>query len=243
MRRCGSASTRRAGSNRRGFGRFARNAVGRLVELDAETEYVLLHRRAERSTATDAARGERTAGGPAARSAPTRPPPPDSNRRLQDLLRLARAARSDSARCLPLSLGATPIFRCSGVPTLVGVHDTIVEDHPDLTFPSRRARVLWPAQARGRDPHGRGPLHCLAGVARRDRATDFGIPARAVADRAGGAGSGVLSPRTGDEIVAAACSPLGLSAERPLLPLRRRDQPAQERRDADRRVRGRDRRP
>ena len=97
-------------------------------------------------------------------------------------------------------------------PTLVGVHDTIAEDHPDLTFPTRRARLLWSLKQRIAIRTAARPLHRLAGGARRDRATDWHL-AREVADRAGGARSGVLS-RGAQTRSLAALQPLGLSAER-----------------------------
>ena len=66
----------------------------------------------------------------------------DSNRGLLDLVRLARAARAArlDAFLFPSMLTYFPV---PGVPTVVGLHDTIAEDHPDLTFPSRRSRLLW----------------------------------------------------------------------------------------------------
>jgi len=39
-------------------------------------------------------------------------------------------------------------FPVPGVPAVVGVHDTIADDHADLTFPSSRARILWSIKRR-----------------------------------------------------------------------------------------------
>ena len=127
-------------SNRRGFGRFTRNAVERLVALDPETTYVLLVDGAS-AAATDLPDGAEQLvvrlSRPASEAASA-----DSNRGLSDLLRLARAARAArlDAFLFPSMLTYFPVL---GVPTVVGLHDTIAEDHPDLTFPSRRSRSLW----------------------------------------------------------------------------------------------------
>jgi glycosyltransferase involved in cell wall biosynthesis len=131
--------------NRRGFGRFTRNAVVRLVALDPETTYVLLLDEAT-AGATDLPAGAEqlvvSLGRPASEAASA-----ESNRGLFDLVRLARAARGArlEAFLFPSMLTYFPVPR---VPTVVGVHDTIADDHPDLTFPSRRGRALWSLKQR-----------------------------------------------------------------------------------------------
>jgi glycosyltransferase involved in cell wall biosynthesis len=127
-------------TNRRGFGRFTRNSVERLVALDPETTYVLLLDAASAAAADlplDAERLVVPLDRPASEAASA-----DSNRGLLDLVRLARAARAArlDAFLFPSMLTYFPV---PGVPTVVGLHDTIAEDHPDLTFPSRRSRSLW----------------------------------------------------------------------------------------------------
>ena len=126
--------------NRRGFGRFTRNVVARLVALDPGTTYVLLLDEAS-AAATDLPAGAEQLvvrlGRPASEAASS-----DSNRSLQDLVRLARAARRTrlDAFLFPSMLTYFPV---PGVPTVVGVHDTIADDHPALTFPNRRGRAFW----------------------------------------------------------------------------------------------------
>jgi len=131
--------------NRRGFGRFTRNAVAHLVALDPETTYVLFID-GESSLAADLP--------PAAEVsivALDRPPSEaaaaDSSRSVRDLLRLVRAARAErlSAFLFPSLYTYFPV---PGVPTVVGIHDTIGDDHPELTFPRRRARILWSLKQR-----------------------------------------------------------------------------------------------
>jgi alpha-1,3-rhamnosyl/mannosyltransferase len=111
-------------NNRRGYGRFARNAVGRLVALDSETEYVLYAGEPvdppERAAVREVAPG----------------------RGLRALARLSAAASRErlDAFLFPSAYTYFPVF---GVPTVVGVHDTIAKRHPELTLPRRRDRAAW----------------------------------------------------------------------------------------------------
>jgi glycosyltransferase involved in cell wall biosynthesis len=124
--------------NRRGFGRFARNAVSRLVELDPGSEYVLY---IDDQTAAEAALPERATVRTVPLSrAPSVAASADGSRSVADLLRLRRAVAADrlDAFLFPSVYTFFPVAR---VPTLVGLHDTILDDLPDLTLPSRSARV------------------------------------------------------------------------------------------------------
>lgn len=124
-------------SNRRGYGRFARNALGRLVDLDAETAYVFyvgedadeLPERVER------------------RALPLQAPAAHERRGLGDALRLRRAARSDRLDVLVFP-SVYSWFPPPRVPTLVGVHDTTPADFPELTLPGRRDRLAWRVKER-----------------------------------------------------------------------------------------------
>lgn len=125
-------------TNRRGFGRFARNAVGRLVELDKETQYVFFVDEQSADSAVLPRGGferrvrlkERPADAAAA----------GSRRTLADLLRLTRAVRRDRLDAF-LFPSVYTYFPVLGTPTVVGLHDTIVESLPELTVPSRRERT------------------------------------------------------------------------------------------------------
>lgn len=128
-------------ANRRGFGRFTRNVVGRLLELDGATDYVLYID--ERSA--DAA--GLPAGIPQRRVTLRRRSEPAAAqaRSPVDLVRLAGAVRRRDvdAFVFPSVYTYYPVV---GVPTVVGVHDAIATDFPQLTLPDRRARVLWRAK-------------------------------------------------------------------------------------------------
>ena len=111
--------------NRRGYGRFARNAVGRLVALDSATVYVFYV-----TSDVDVPEGATVRRVSAAGRDPF------------GLIRLVGAASRDGldAFLFPSVYTYFPIF---GVPSVVGVHDTIARTHPALTLPRRRDRVLW----------------------------------------------------------------------------------------------------
>lgn len=126
--------------NRRGYGRFARNAVRSLVARDPDTTYVLY---IDDDTADEA---ELPAGVEtrrvSLREAPSRAASADASRPVGDLLRLARAVRRDRLDAF-LFLSLQTYFPVVGTPTIVGLHDAIPEELPHLTMPTRRARTLW----------------------------------------------------------------------------------------------------
>jgi glycosyltransferase involved in cell wall biosynthesis len=126
--------------NRRGYGRFARNIVTSLVELDAETTYVLyIDEETAAQADLPAGADERRV---ALRSAPSKAATAASNRSLGDVVRMTRAVRKDrlDAFVFPSIYTYFPVV---GVPTIVGIHDAIPEEFPELTMPTRRARMLW----------------------------------------------------------------------------------------------------
>ena len=129
--------------NRRGYGRFARNAVARLVERDPDNTYVLL------IDEQSAHAGDLPAGAEECRVRLSRPASEaasaDSSRRLADMLRLTSAARRQGFDVF-LFPSVYTYFPVVGTPVLLGVHDAIAEEHPKLTLPSRRARAFWRAK-------------------------------------------------------------------------------------------------
>ena len=131
--------------NRRGFGRFTRNVVRKLAERPGETTYVLLIDEATAAAADLPAAAEhvivRTTHDPldGARSGSYRSP--------LDVLRFTRAARGSR---LDAMLFTTPYtwFPTPGIATVLGIHDTIVDDLPTTALPSVSARVLWKTKQR-----------------------------------------------------------------------------------------------
>ena len=157
--------------NRRGYGRFARNAVEALVAADptvryrlyvdpetapfvavpgAELRCVRLERRPDVAAADGSSRGPR------------------------DLLRFARAVHADAPDAFLVTslLTYVPI---PGVPLVVGLHDTIPHELPELVLPDRRARALW--RLKERDAIRRAArLFTVSSASRASLANAFGLP-------------------------------------------------------------------
>ncbi|HEU0304022.1 MAG TPA: glycosyltransferase family 1 protein [Gaiellaceae bacterium] len=126
--------------NRRGYGRFARNVVSALVSSAANDEYVLF---ADEWTAGQERLPERAR----VRVVPLSRPPgeaaaADSQRPLRDLARLSRSASREplDVFLFPSVYTWFPVLR---TPTVVGIHDLIADEYPELTLPSRPARARW----------------------------------------------------------------------------------------------------
>src|SRR5262249_10817590 len=130
-------------TNRRGYGRFARNAVRRLIELDSATSYILY-------IDSDTARDARLPDCAEIRVVPLQRAPVQaaaagSSRPVRDLLRLGAAVRRDRPDAF-LFPALQTYFPVVGTPTVVGLHDTIPEELPHLTLGRGRARTLWRAK-------------------------------------------------------------------------------------------------
>jgi glycosyltransferase involved in cell wall biosynthesis len=127
-------------TNRRGYGRFARNALTHLVELDTDARYVFFADAASARAATFPEGVEVRAV--SLRRVPAEAAAAESQRPFADLLRLSRAVsrvRLD-VMLFPSVYTWFPVLR---VPTVVGIHDLIAEELPELTFPNRAARTRW----------------------------------------------------------------------------------------------------
>ena len=71
----------------------------------------------------------------------------ESRRGIRDLLRLSWSVSRDRPDVF-LFPSLYTYFPVIGMPTVVGVHDTIAEEHPQLTLPTRSARTNWSAKRR-----------------------------------------------------------------------------------------------
>jgi glycosyltransferase involved in cell wall biosynthesis len=129
--------------NRRGFGRFTRNVVRRLVDLDPDTTYVLVVDDVTAEHADLPERAERLVVGLS--RPPSEAAAAGSSRGPLDLLRLTRAARRARLDAF-LFTSVYTWFPVPRIPSVVGLHDTIADDLPELTFADRRARLLWRAK-------------------------------------------------------------------------------------------------
>lgn len=133
--------------NGRGYGRFTRELVPRLIREAAEDHFLLF---------IDAAQAERIETAcPDAEivpvqlgASPTEAAAADTARSPIDMLRMTRAVR----RARPDVLFFPSVYSFfpapPGMRTVVTIHDAIVERFPELTIPSRKARFFWNAKVR-----------------------------------------------------------------------------------------------
>jgi glycosyltransferase involved in cell wall biosynthesis len=130
-------------ANRRGFGRFTRNTVRTLVSRHPESEYTLY---VDAPISDDAPPLLRTrlveSSRPSVEAAASA-----SSRRVVDVIRLTRAVRRDRPDVF-LFPSIYTWFPTPGIRTVVGLHDTIADDLPELALPSMRDRRLWSAKQR-----------------------------------------------------------------------------------------------
>ena len=120
--------------NRHGDGRFARNAVRCLIELDADADYVLLVDEGHASH-PDIPSGAELRPLPLGRGSSAY-----STRPMRDLGRLVRAAEGFDVLLFP---SLVTWFPTRGTPSVVGLHDANVSKFGSLVLPSRRARAAW----------------------------------------------------------------------------------------------------
>lgn len=125
--------------NDRGYGRFARCAIERLVALDGETTYVMVAPPPDGRLLPPGSRILRVPGRAGA------PRPAGASRPPGELARLGLAAHRARLDVL-LFPSVYTWFPAPAVPTVVGVHDAIAATLPKLTLPSRRAHLLWTAK-------------------------------------------------------------------------------------------------
>jgi alpha-1,3-rhamnosyl/mannosyltransferase len=155
--------------SRRGFGRFMRNAVGRLVALDPQTQYMFFIDEAS------AAAAQFPAGVTVRRVTLARGSTavPGSTRSVGDLLRLGAAVRRErlDAFVFPSLYTWFPIV---GTPTVVGVHDTMAEELPQLIVPRWRDRMALNIKHRAGIRSARA-LFTVSEYSRRAIAARFGI--------------------------------------------------------------------
>jgi len=129
--------------NTRGYGRHARALLSTLVRLDAENRYTFLMDSTEHSETLPPeakVRLVRTSV-PTALAASS-----NSHRSAADMWRMSRAMSVPDFDLLvfPAIYSYVPVF--SRAKKLVMIHDVIAETYPQLTLPSRAARLFWKAK-------------------------------------------------------------------------------------------------
>lgn len=128
-------------SNRRGYGRFLRELIGALAQLDDDHEYIIfLDSSGDREEPWPSRFEPRFVGTstPVAEAARA-----DGRRSLADMARMSLAVARERLDVFffPTVYSYFPLVR--PVRTVVAVHDTIAENYPELAFASKRNERFW----------------------------------------------------------------------------------------------------
>jgi glycosyltransferase involved in cell wall biosynthesis len=160
-------------SNRRGFGRYARQILAAVAQRPSHHQLVALVDRPSADQVTLPANVEPVLVD--VREAPSVAASADGRRRIADLLAMSRAVPKAGLDLIffPASYSYFPVRR--GPRVVVAMHDTLPLDRPELVFPNRRGRLAWwlkeTAAARRADH-----VVTLSEASRRDLTRGFRIP-------------------------------------------------------------------
>lgn len=134
-------------ANGRGYGRFTRELLRAMVGVARDAEWICFVDELAAETFDLAAPNVRTIT-VEQRESPTRAAAADGHRSPGDMLRFTRAVW----RSRPDVFFSPSVYTFfplpPGLPALVAIHDAIPERFPELTLPSRRARLFWSGKVR-----------------------------------------------------------------------------------------------
>jgi len=129
--------------NTRGYGRHARGLLRTLVRLDTENRYTFIMDSTENTEALPPEAECRLihTSAPTALAASS-----NGHRSLRDMWQMCRAMSGADFDLLffPTVYSYVPVF--SRAKKVVMIHDVIAEKYPDLTLPTRAARLFWNAK-------------------------------------------------------------------------------------------------
>ncbi|WZO96375.1 glycosyltransferase family 1 protein [Isosphaeraceae bacterium EP7] len=128
-------------SNRRGFGRFARESLKALARAGSRHEFKVFVDRPSIDL-VEVPSGFETVP-VEVREAPSRAASANGRRGLRDMLAVGRSmARSHlDLAFFPASYSFVPVWNVGKV--VVTMHDTLALAHPELVFPTRAGRIAW----------------------------------------------------------------------------------------------------
>ncbi len=129
-------------ANARGYGRFARQLMRAMAPLAPSDEFVCVGDRRAFEALTYRADNMRLVEVPV-RESPSLAARADGRRSVRDMLKLSRsvAAVAPDVFFWPSVYSYFPLP--PGLASVVTVHDTIADEYPELTLPTRRARLFW----------------------------------------------------------------------------------------------------
>lgn len=134
-------------SNGRGYGRFARELVSALVSFRPSDTFICVGDRSAFEAFPIAGANVELVEVPLSQ-APTAAAASEGYRSPADMLRLSWAVHGARARVFFSPSVYTWFPLVPGQRAVVTVHDAIVERFPELTLPSRRARLFWHLKVR-----------------------------------------------------------------------------------------------
>lgn len=133
-------------SNKRGFGRFARELLTALVEIDAQNDYLFF---ADGPTAATCTFPSEMSVIPARTDyAATEAASSSGRRSLRDVWALTRTvlAHDVDVFFFPAVYSYYPILNRTNI--VVTIHDVIADHHPDATFPNWKLKYFWKLKQR-----------------------------------------------------------------------------------------------
>ena len=133
-------------ANRRGFGRFTRELLGALAEIDADHEYVLVLDRPS-ADSVEVPERFRVVVVDVAR-APSQAASARGQRSALDLWRMGRVVARETPDLIffPATYSYFPVWNCRK--TIVTLHDTLALERPELVFPTKAGRWAWTLKER-----------------------------------------------------------------------------------------------
>lgn len=160
-------------SNRRGFGRFARQTLRALASAGSAHEFVVVVDRPSLETVAVPPGCEIVAVDVA--EAPSRAASSGGRRRIVDMLAMGRAAARSHLELMyfPASYSFFPVWNVGRV--VVTLHDTLALAHPELVFPTWRGRMAWRVKER-LAVQWADLVMTVSETSRRDLSRWFGLP-------------------------------------------------------------------
>lgn len=134
--------------NERGYGRYTREILSAAVARGTQHEFVFFVDQRDRSN-IDLEASNLEVRGVELAERPTEAASKDSNRSPWDMMKMTRAvsaAKPFDAVFYPTVYTYFP--RPRGVPSLVTIHDAIIERNPEVCIPSKKARMFWNLKVR-----------------------------------------------------------------------------------------------
>jgi glycosyltransferase involved in cell wall biosynthesis len=160
-------------SNRRGFGRFARQMVGALAKANSVHDFVVFVDRPSLAEVCIPESMETIAVD--VREAPSKAASASGRRRVGDMLAMGRAVAKAKLDLIyfPASYSFFPIWNAGRV--VVTMHDTLALAHPEWVFPDGKGKLAWRAKERAAALWA-DRIVTVSEAARRDLADWFRLP-------------------------------------------------------------------